>query len=445
MTLLLISFTTPRLKSATLEVEILLPALLGAGIILLLFFLQRTRNELLSQKLQNDLSQQQLSALKEEKRLLEGRLEERQKEENRYIAQISSLETTLQKEREMLLEKERFFTQTQERLKLEFGELAQKFLEEKGERLGQKQNETLGLILKPLSEQIKTFRQKVEETHAKEIEGRAILENEIKNLKALNLKISEEALHLAQALKGESKTQGSWGEMILEKILEDSGLSKGREYEVQTSFKSEEGRLLRPDVIVHLPENRDVVIDSKVSLIAYERFIHSQQPQDIAEHIRSIKNHLKELSSKSYDSLLKERSLDFVLMFIPIEGAFIEALRHDPGLFVEAYEKNIILVSPSTLLVTLRTIHHIWRYERQSQNAEEIAREAGSMYDKLVGFTEDFLKIGEQIEKSEKIYSEALAKLKEGKGNLIRRAERLRELGVKSKKSLDSRLDSLGD
>lgn len=445
MTLLLISFITPRSKSATLEVEILLLALLGAGIILLLFFLWRTRNELLSQKLQNDLSQQQLSTLKEEKRLLEGRLEERQKEENRYIAQISSLETTLQKEREMLLEKERFLTQTQERLKLEFGELAQKFLEEKGERLGQKQNETLGLILKPLSEQIKTFRQKVEETHAKEMEGRAVLENEIKNLKALNLKISEEALHLAQALKGESKTQGSWGEMILEKILEDSGLSKGREYEVQTSFKSEEGRLLRPDVIVHLPENRDVVIDSKASLTAYERFIHSQQPQDIAEHIRSIKNHLKELSSKSYDSLLKERSLDFVLMFIPIEGAFIEALRHDPRLFVEAYEKNIILVSPSTLLVTLRTIHHIWRYERQSQNAEEIAREAGSMYDKLVGFTEDFLKIGEQIEKSEKIYSEALAKLKEGKGNLIRRAERLRELGVKSKKSLDSRLDSLGD
>lgn len=445
MTLLLISFATPRSKSATLEVEILLLALLGAGTILLLFFLWRTRNELLSQKLQNDLSQQQLSTLKEEKRLLEGRLEERQKEENRYIAQISSLETTLQKEREMLLEKERFFTQTQERLKLEFGELAQKFLEEKGERLGQKQNETLGLILKPLSEQIKTFRQKIEETHAKEMEGRAVLENEIKNLKALNLKISEEALHLAQALKGESKTQGSWGEMILEKILEDSGLSKGREYEVQTSFKSEEGRLLRPDVIVHLPENRDVVIDSKVSLTAYERFIHSQQSQDIAEHIRSIKNHLKELSSKSYDSLLKERSLDFVLMFIPIEGAFIEALRHDPRLFVEAYEKNIILVSPSTLLVTLRTIHHIWRYERQSQNAEEIAREAGSMYDKLVGFTEDFLKIGEQIEKSEKIYSEALAKLKEGKGNLIRRAERLRELGVKSKKSLDSRLDSLGD
>lgn len=386
------------------------------------------------------------SSLQEERARLNQALEAMRARENRYLQEVATLKTALEKEQEATKERSRFFEESHERLKLEFSELAQKLLEEKGKRLGELQNERLGGLLKPFEEQIKSFRQKVEESHLEEMKGRASLEGELKHLKELNLKISEEALQLAQALKGDSKTQGSWGEMILEKILEDSGLVKGREYEVQASFKDEEGRFLRPDVVIHLPENRDVVVDSKVSLSAYERFVNSEesdQARHIQDHIQSIKNHIKGLSGKSYDSLLEGRSLDFVLMFIPIEGAFIEALRHDSGLFSRAYEHHIILVSPSTLLVTLRTIHHIWRYERQNQNAEEIAKRAMSLYDKLVGFSEDFLKIGDQLERSEKVYREALGKLKEGRGNLIHQARQLEELGVKGKKDFSSKL--LGD
>ncbi|MGP1579841.1 MAG: DNA recombination protein RmuC [Wolinella sp.] len=407
----------------------------------ILGYVYQLKQRLLGNRLQRERLEHELAQSLESRTQLERTLEEFRLKEHRYVEQLAMLKTALSKEREAMEEKEQFFSESRERLKLEFSDLAQKLLKERGEQLNAQQNERLALILKPFSEEMKNFRGKVESAHIKEVESHATLLNEIKNLKALNLKISEEAIHLTQALKGDNKMQGNWGEMILERALEDSGLVKGREYEIQTSLRSGDGRLFRPDVIVHLPEGRDIIIDSKVSLTAYERFMGSNEESERLEHVRSIKNHIKELSQKSYDSLLHERTLDFVLMFIPIEAAFVEVARSDSALFQNAYEQNIILVSPSTLLATLRTVNYVWRYERQSQNAEEIARQAGDMYDKFVSFSDDLLKVGEQLERTQKVYGEVFLKLKEGRGNLISRAERLRELGIKSKKSLDQRYE----
>ncbi len=419
--------------------------LLGSGFLLfgflLLAYIYQLKQRLLGERFQKERLEHEAVQSLESRTQLERTLEELRLKEHRYVEQLAMLKTALEKEREAMEEKEQFFSESRERLKLEFSDLAQKLLKERGEQLNAQQNERLALILKPFSEEMKSFRGKVESAHIKEVESHATLLNEIKNLKDLNLKISEEAIHLTQALKGDNKMQGNWGEMILERALEDSGLVKGREYEIQASLRSEDGRLFRPDVIVHLPEGRDIIIDSKVSLTAYERFMGSNEESERLEHVRSIKNHIKELSQKSYDSLLHERTLDFVLMFIPIEAAFVEVARSDSALFQNAYEQNIILVSPSTLLATLRTVNYVWRYERQSQNAEEIARQAGDMYDKFVSFSDDLLKVGEQLERTQKVYGEAFLKLKEGKGNLIARAERLRELGIKSKKSLDQRYE----
>lgn len=413
-----------------------------------LFFLYKisllnTRVALLSKDCDSKITEN--SELKKKIFTLENHCNDLQKKLLECAKENSRLETSLNNKQESAAERERFFAENQEKLKLEFSELAQKLLNEKGAQLQERQNEKLELLLRPFSEQMKGFRQKLEENHAKDMESRAILKHEIDNLKASSIKISEDALRLTQALRGDKKIQGNWGEMILERILEDSALERGREYETQVSLKNDDGRILRPDVIVHLPENRDVIIDSKVSLVAYERYSQSGEESDMLAHIASLKAHINGLSPKSYETLLRGRSLDFVLMFVPIEGAFIDALRYDYGLFSSAYDKNIIIVSPSTLLVTLRTIHNIWRYERQSQNADEIARRAGAMYDKFVGFSDMFLKIGKHLEAAQKSYDDALGKLKDGKGNLIRSAEGLRKLGVKSSKNIQEELISGDD
>jgi DNA recombination protein RmuC len=332
----------------------------------------------------------------------------------------------------------------QQKFAVEFENLANKILEEKSRRFTEQNKSNLDDILKPLSEKIKDFERRVNEIYVSDTKERASLAEQIRTLHELNQQMSREANNLTRALKGDTKTQGSWGEFILESILEKSGLVKDREYQVQTGIRGEDGSLLRPDVIINLPENKSMIIDSKVSLIAYEAYSSENDENNalkcLNDHILSIRNHIKRLSPKEYQNLYGLQSLDFVLMFIPIEPAFAVAVQKDPNIFYEAFEKNIVIVSPSTLLATLRTIASIWKQERQNRNAVEIARQCGELYDKFVGFTEDLVQIGNNLNSSKDSYEKAMNKLVEGKGNLIRRIENIKELGAKASRSLPNSL-----
>ena len=331
---------------------------------------------------------------------------------------------------------------TKAQIEKDFKAITGELYESRSEAFAKRQKIELETLLNPFKEQIKSFEKRVEESYNQEAKERALLGKELSQLQQLNMQMRQDAINLTNALKGENKTQGNWGEVILERLLEDSGLHKGREYAVQTSFTNENGKRLMPDVVVHLPDKKDIVIDAKVSLVAYERYTSSDNPmakeQAMREHIASIKAHIEGLSKKSYEDLTGVNTLDFVLLFMPIEGAFLAALEHDGHFFAQAFEKNIMVVSPSTLMVTLRTIANIWRYEHQSHNAVLIATKAGALYDKFVGFVEDIKKIGEQIGRTEQTYQAALGKLQSGKGNLVTRTEELKLLGVKAKKELGS-------
>jgi DNA recombination protein RmuC len=298
------------------------------------------------------------------------------------------------------------------------------------------------MLLKPFREQINEFALQSREQFVHDAKERQSLKDELLRLKLLNERLSQDAVNLTQALKGENKTQGNWGEIVLERILEESGLREGHEYEIQNTFSGEDGKKFRPDVIVHLPQNKDIIIDSKVSLVAYDAFIRARNDEErdsaLKQHLLSIRTHIKGLSNKRYEQLNGVKTLDFVLLFMPIEGAFLLALEQDNTFFKMAYEQNIVVVSPSTLLVTLRTIEHIWRSEYQDQNAKAIAGAAEALYEKLVAFVEDMEKIGEQINRTQKSFDGAMNKLSTGKGNLIRRAESMRKLGLKPKKALPS-------
>jgi DNA recombination protein RmuC len=282
----------------------------------------------------------------------------------------------------------------------------------------------------------------VNETHNESEKERSALREQLRIMADMNKRMSDEALNLTKALKGDSKKQGNWGELILEKVLEKSGLTKGREYDVQQSFTLEDGSRLQPDVIVHLPDGKNIIVDSKVSLVAYERYMSSADDDKVIhevhlkEHINSLRMHVKGLSGKSYQNLYGIGSPDFVLLFIPIESAFSLAISHDNEMFNDAFEKNVVLVSPTTLLATLRTISNVWKLEDQTQNAIEIARQGGDLYDKFVSFVEDLIKVGKLMDDSKKSYSEAMNKLYDGKGNLINRAEKMKKLGVKANKQL---------
>lgn len=333
---------------------------------------------------------------------------------------------------------------TQQKFAAEFENLANKIFEEKSQKFTTQNKTNLEEILIPLRDKIKDFETRVNDVYISESKERASLTEQLKSLQELNKQMSEEANNLTKALKGDSQKQGAWGEFILEKILENSGLVKDREYTVQTSFTAEEGRRQRPDVIINLPENKHIVIDSKVSLTAYEAFSSSDKEDSrkryLADHGNSIRIHIKELFQKSYQSIYGIESLDFVLMFIPIEPAFALAVQNNPGLFDEAFEKNIVIVSPSTLLATLRTIANIWKQEKQNVNALEIAKQSGDLYDKFVGFIDDMIEIGKRLNSAKDYYGEAMKKLSEGKGNLVMRTEKLKELGVKTNKSVPANL-----
>lgn len=326
-------------------------------------------------------------------------------------------------------------------LSKEFKLLANQIFEDKSKQFSHTQKEQFDILLKPFREQITNFsQQSKEQFHSNAKEGH-LLKSELLRLKEMNVQLSRDAINLTNALKGENKTQGNWGEFVLERILEESGLREGSEYELQATLKSQEGRTYRPDVIIHMPQQRDIVIDSKVSLVAYERFMseedESAKALALKEHLQSISKHIKELSAKNYEQLEGIHSLDYVLLFMPIEGAFHLALGADGSFFKSAYEQNILVVSPSTLLVTLRTIEHIWRTQRQEDHALKIASEAESMYDKLVGFVDEMQKVGSHLQKAQDSYDTSMNRLSSGRGNIIKRAENIVALGVKSKKRLN--------
>ncbi|RUM67996.1 MAG: DNA recombination protein RmuC [Sulfurospirillum sp.] len=347
--------------------------------------------------------------------------------------------TKLAQELAFAQEKIDFLQESRREIKEEFEHIAREVIEQKSSALSQKQQESLKLLLTPFSENIRNFQQKVEQFYAQESKERFSLIKEIDALKNLNQRISQDALNLTNALKGDNKLQGNWGEMILEKVLENSGLTKGREYEIQKAYKDENGKLYKPDVIIHLPDKKDVVIDSKVSLKAYEQY-HSATEEEARErhlkaHLDSLYIHIKQLSKKRYEMLEGVTTLDFVLLFIPIEAAFMTAIEADRELYEKAYRKNIIIVSPSTLLAVLRTIEHSWRYEYQNKNAREIARKAGDLYDKFRGFVESMQTIEKSLHKAQHAYNDAFKKLSSGKGNLMTRAKELKSMeGIEHKK-----------
>ncbi len=340
---------------------------------------------------------------------------------------------------ENLNEKIQLLESSKERLKEEFENLANRLFEENTK----KSTNNLNLMLNPFKEQLSSFGKRVNDIYNEETKQRSSLLTEIKNLKDLNNQISQDAVNLTKALKGENKTQGDWGELILSKILEQTGLREGIEYSTQGSYTDESGKRLRPDVIVHLPLNKDIIIDSKVSLNSYLKYTQAlddvEKQLATKELIKSIYTHIKGLSIKSYEDIEAMKTLDFVLMFIPIEGAFILASSEDNSLFKTAFENNIMLVSPSTLFATLRTVENIWRYEHQNENALMISKKAADLYDKFASFVNDIEAIGLNIKRTEKSYEDAMNKLTLGKGNLLRRSEEFIELGVKAKKKIDTK------
>ena len=354
--------------------------------------------------------------------------------------------TQLEQEQLHADEKFRALQSARDDLKHQFRLLANDILDEKSRRLQEQTTQGIGHLLKPLQEKIGQFEKRVEETYSQEARERFSLEKELRNLQTLNARLSEDALNLTRALKGDNKTQGNWGEFVLSSILDASGLTEGREYETQRTLSSlqphasDEGVMTRsqPDVLIHLPDNRQVIIDAKVSLTAWERFCSAQTDEEkqqfLQQHVQSLRLHIKQLSEKRYQHLPQLNSLDFVLLFTPIEPAFSLALQTDPALFNSAFEHHIVLVGPSTLLATLRTIQNIWRYEHQSRNAQDIAVKAGAMYDKFVNFVDDMDDIGKKLDMTRRSYDAAMNKLHIGRGNLISRAETLRELGARSSK-----------
>lgn len=362
----------------------------------------------------------------------------------RLRAALSEQQARSAAERESAEEKLRLLNEAKAQLSDQFKSLANDILEEKSKRFVEQNHQNLGQLLNPLNEKIKEFQSKVEDVYVKENKDRSALGEQVRQLMDLNRKLSDDANNLTQALKGSSKTQGSWGELILEKVLEGSGLRRGEEYELQESHTLEDGSRMQPDVVIRLPEERHLVVDAKVSLLAYDEFSSSDEGggRDAAlkRHLDSVRTHIKGLSAKNYHDLYRLKSLDFVLMFVPIEPAFALAISNDRELFMDAWKKNVLLVSPSTLLFVVRTVAHLWRQEQQSRNAQEIAQRGAELYDKLVGFVTDLDKVGERLDQAKSSYDSAYGKFASGRGNLIRQAEMLRELGVKPNKPLPPRL-----
>ena len=371
---------------------------------------------------------------------LENKLTSIQLEKEELMTRNTRQDSDLKNLQLKLNENKSEIEKLQEKFTKEFENLANKILDEKSTKFTQQNKENLKMILNPLQEKIKVFEDKVDKTHKESIDYHAALRQQILGLKELNQQMSKETLNLTKALKGNTKTQGNWGELVLERVLEKSGLEKDREYFVQQSFINDEGKRVLPDVVISLPDGKKMIVDSKVSLTAYEQFVNSEdetaKEQFLKEHISSLKRHVEQLSEKKYEDIYKIESPDFVLLFIPIEPAFAIALNSDNTLYNKAFEKNIVIVTPTTLLATLRTIDTMWNNEKQQRNAIEIARQAGALYDKFDGLLKDLIGVGKKIDASKTDYNAAMNKLFEGKGNLINSVEKLKKMGAKAKKAI---------
>lgn len=404
--------------------------------------LSKTQSNAEKSNLDGQLTSQnnQLSELKISLQNLQIEKQKVQVEKEEFAILLAKKENDFDNLLERTKEQKEEINQLQEKFSKEFENLANKILEEKTQKFTEQNKENLKNILSPLQDKILHFEKKVEDTHKESIDYHAALRQQILGLREMNAQMSKETINLTKALKGDSKMQGNWGELVLERVLEKSGLEKGREYEVQQSFTNEEGTRILPDVIINLPDGKKMVVDSKVSLTAYEKYVNEEddtlQNQYLKEHVNSVKRHVEQLSDKRYQDIYQMESPDFVLLFIPIEPAFALALQEDLTLYNKAFEKNIVIVTPSTLLATLRTIDSMWTNQKQQENAIEIARQAGALYDKFEGFVSDLIKIGKKMDEAKVEYSSAMNKLTEGKGNLVTSAEKLKKMGAKAKKAL---------
>ena len=399
-----------------------------------------------------------ISTLEERISSLNFEKDENEKENQKLASQIEDLRTSVHEHQMNLVKKDAALDHSAEKLKEQADEvsklqekfskdfeiLANKILEDKSNKFTEKNKENMELILNPLQEKIQSFEKKVEDTHKESIEKQSALRQQILGLKELNEQMSKDAVNLTKALKGDSKKQGDWGELQLETILEKAGLQKDVHFSTQDGYRDEEEKLKKPDLIINLPDNKHLIIDSKVSLTGYERFFSAENDLDeksgLKNHVQSIQKHIKELGTKNYSDLYGINSPDYVIMFVPIEPALMIALQQDQDLYLQALDKNVVMVSTSTLLATLTTVASIWKQEDQKRNVIEIARQAGALYDKFEGLVQDLIKVGKQLNASQEGYKSAMNKLTEGKGNLISRVEKLKTLGAKTKKALPPNL-----
>ena len=384
--------------------------------------------------------------LEEETLALDRQIKEREAEMIRLTRELAVATTNHTNLKEKLEEQKTEISKLHDRFRIEFKNLANEIFEEKSKKFTEQNRSNLDQLLKPLGEKIRDFEKKIGDAYDKEAQQRFSLKEEVKRLAELNKRIAEDAENLTRALKGDSKAQGNWGEMILENILERSGLVKDREYIVQPSFQGDDGRRMQPDIVVTYPGNRSVIIDAKVSLTAYERLVDATSPElrekYLKEHLHSIRNHITELSNKNYLDIYQVQSLDFIMMFLPVEPAYLVAIKEDPEIWNYAYDRRILLISPTNLLAALKMIASLWRQEHQNKNALEIARHSGDLLDKFYALLSDLNDLGNRLKLTQKSYDDAINKLSEGKGNLIRRAQRIEELGAKTKKKLPDNFES---
>lgn len=391
-------------------------------------------------QLQKEQFERERNNFEKQVQLVAAEKENIRTEKDSLAIQLSKKEVDFENLWERHKEQKNEITELQEKFTKEFENLANKILEEKSAKFTEQNSENMKNILLPLQDKIQGFEQKVEQTHKESIDYHAALRQQIVGLSEMNAQMSKETLNLTKALKGDSKMQGNWGELVLERVLEKSGLEKGREYEVQQSFTNNEGNRVFPDVVINLPDGKKMIVDSKVSLVAYERWINEESEilkiDFLKEHVNSIRRHVEQLGNKNYHDLYQIESPDFVLLFIPIEPAFAIALNEDSALYNKAFDRNIVIVTPSTLLATLRTIDSMWANQKQQENAFEIARQAGALYDKFEGFVGDLVRIGNKIKDTKTEYENAMSKLVDGRGNLISSVEKLKKMGAKAKKSL---------
>ena len=408
--------------------------------------LSKTQSNAEKNNLEGQLTLQshQLAELKSSIQNLQIEKQKTQTEKEEFAILLAKKENDFDNLLDRTKEQKEELNHLQEKFTKEFENLANKILEEKTQKFTEQNKENLKNILSPLQDKILHFEKKVEDTHKESIDYHAALRQQIVSLSEMNAQMSKETINLTKALKGDSKMQGNWGELVLERVLEKSGLEKGREYEVQQAYTTAEGTKILPDVIINLPDGKKMIVDSKVSLTAYEKYVNEeddeQQNLHLKEHLNSVKRHVEQLSDKRYQDIYQMESPDFVLLFIPIEPAFALALQEDITLYNKAFEKNIVIVTPSTLLATLRTIDSMWTNQKQQENAIEIARQAGALYDKFEGFVSDLIKIGKKMDEAKVEYSSAMNKLTEGKGNLVTSAEKLKKMGAKAKKALPEAL-----